>query len=416
MAYEIDLDNPYITLDNDYIESVWWILDKFFKEGFIYEGHKILPYCPRCGTGLASHEVAQGYEEVKTETVVAKFKLKDKDNEYFLAWTTTPWTLPSNVCLTVNPDVTYLRVKQGEEVYYVAEALADQVLGEDYEVLEKLKGKDLEYMEYEQLIPFIKVDEDKKAFFVTVADYVTTEDGTGIVHTAPAFGEDDYNTGLRYNLPMLKPVDDEGKFTETIWKGQFVMDADPEIIQWLKENGKLYKKQKVVHNYPHCWRCHTPLIYYAKPSWYIEITRLKDKLIENNNSVNWYPAFVGEKRFGNWLENLNDWAISRSRYWGTPLPIWRCKDCGHVDSVGSRKELIERAIEDIDESIELHRPYVDEIHFKCEKCGGIMEREKDVIDVWFDSGAMPFAQHHYPFENKENFDKLFPAEIGRAHV
>ncbi len=411
MAYEIDLDNPYITLDNDYIESVWWILDKFFKEGFIYEGHKILPYCPRCGTGLASHEVAQGYEEVKTETVVAKFKLKDKVNEYFLAWTTTPWTLPSNVCLTVNPDVTYLRVKQGEEVYYVAEALADQVLGEDYEVLEKLKGKDLEYMEYEQLIPFIKVDEDKKAFFVTVADYVTTEDGTGIVHTAPAFGEDDYNTGLRYNLPMLKPVDDEGKFTETIWKGQFVMDADPAIIQWLKENGKLYKKQKVVHNYPHCWRCHTPLIYYAKPSWYIEITRLKDKLIENNNSVNWYPAFVGEKRFGNWLENLNDWAISRSRYWGTPLPIWRCKDCGHVDSVGSRKELIERAIEDIDESIELHRPYVDEIHFKCEKCGGIMEREKDVIDVWFDSGAMPFAQHHYPFENKENFDKLFPADF-----
>ncbi len=411
MAYEIDLDNPYITLDNDYIESVWWILDKFFKEGFIYEGHKILPYCPRCGTGLASHEVAQGYEEVKTETVVAKFKLKDKVNEYFLAWTTTPWTLPSNVCLTVNPDVTYLRVKQGEEVYYVAEALADQVLGEDYEVLEKLKGKDLEYMEYEQLIPFIKVDEDKKAFFVTVADYVTTEDGTGIVHTAPAFGEDDYNTGLRYNLPMLKPVDDEGKFTETIWKGQFVMDADPAIIQWLKENGKLYKKQKVVHNYPHCWRCHTPLIYYAKPSWYIEITRLKDKLIENNNSVNWYPAFVGEKRFGNWLENLNDWAISRSRYWGTPLPIWRCKDCGHVNSVGSRKELIERAIEDIDESIELHRPYVDEIHFKCEKCGGIMEREKDVIDVWFDSGAMPFAQHHYPFENKENFDKLFPADF-----
>lgn len=411
MAYEIDLDNPYITLDNDYIESVWWILDKFFKEGFIYEGHKILPYCPRCGTGLASHEVAQGYEEVKTETVVAKFKLKDKDNEYFLAWTTTPWTLPSNVCLTVNPEVTYLRVKQGEEIYYVAETLADQVLGEDYEVLEKKKGKDLEYMEYEQLIPFIKVDEDKKAFFVTVADYVTTEDGTGIVHTAPAFGEDDYNTGLKYNLPMLKPVDDEGKFTETIWKGKFVMDADPEIIQWLKENGKLYKKQKVVHNYPHCWRCHTPLIYYAKPSWYIEMTRLKDKLIENNNSVNWYPAFVGEKRFGNWLENLNDWAISRSRYWGTPLPIWRCRDCGHVDSVGSRKELIERAIEDIDESIELHRPYVDEIHFKCDKCGGIMDREKDVIDVWFDSGAMPFAQHHYPFENKENFDKLFPADF-----
>ena len=411
MAYEIDLDNPYITLDNDYIESVWWILDRFFKEGFIYEGHKILPYCPRCGTGLASHEVAQGYEEIKTETVVAKFKLKGKDNEYFLAWTTTPWTLPSNVCLTVNPEVTYLRVKQGEEIYYVAEALANQVLGEDYEVIEKFTGKDLEYIEYEQLIPFIKIGEDKKAFFVTVADYVTTEDGTGIVHTAPAFGEDDYNTGNRYNLPMLKPVDDEGKFTDTPWKGKFVMDADPDIIQWLKENGKLYKKQKVVHNYPHCWRCHTPLLYYAKPSWYIEITRLKDKLIENNNSVNWYPSFVGEKRFGNWLENLNDWAISRSRYWGTPLPLWRCKDCGHVTSVGSRKELVEKAIEDIDESIELHRPYVDNIHFKCEKCGGIMEREKDVIDVWFDSGAMPFAQHHYPFENKENFDKLFPADF-----
>ena len=243
MAYEIDMDNPYITLNNDYIESVWWILDKFFKEGFIYEGHKILPYCPRCGTGLASHEVAQGYEEIKTETVVAKFKVKDKDNEYFLAWTTTPWTLPSNVCLAVNPDVKYLKVRQNEEIYYVAEALADQVLGEDYEVMEKLTGKDLEYMEYEQLIPFIEVDKNKKAFFVTVADYVTTEDGTGIVHTAPAFGEDDYNTGVRYNLPMLQPVDDEGKFTDTIWKGQFVMDVDPEIIQWLRENGKLYKKQ-----------------------------------------------------------------------------------------------------------------------------------------------------------------------------
>ena len=411
MAYEIDMDDPYITLDNDYIESVWWILDKFFKEGYIYEGHKILPYCPRCGTGLASHEVAQGYQEIKTETVIAKFKLKDKENQYFLAWTTTPWTLPSNVCLTVNPAVTYLRVKQNDEIYYVAEALAEQVLGEDYEVLDKLNGKDLEYMEYEQLIPFLKVDEDKKAFYVTLADYVTTEDGTGIVHTAPAFGEDDYNTGVRYNLPILKPVDDEGKFTDTIWKGKFVMDADPDIIQWLRENGKLYKKQRVAHNYPHCWRCSTPLIYYARPSWYIEMTRLKDKLIENNNSVNWYPAFVGEKRFGNWLENLNDWAISRSRYWGTPLPIWRCRDCGHVDSVGSRKELIERAIEDIDMSIELHRPYVDDIHFKCDKCGGIMEREKDVIDVWFDSGAMPFAQHHYPFENKENFDKLFPADF-----
>jgi isoleucyl-tRNA synthetase len=409
MAYEIDLDNPYITLENDYIESVWWILDKFFKEGFVYEGHKILPYCPRCGTGLASHEVAQGYEEMKTETVVVKFKLKDKD-EYFLAWTTTPWTLPSNVCVTVNPEETYLKVRQNDEIYYVGKVLADKVLGEDYEVIEEYKGKDLEYVEYEQLIPFIKVDGDKKAFFVTLGDYVTTEDGTGIVHSAPAFGEDDYNTGVRYNLPVLKPVDDEGKFTDTIWKGKFVMDADLDIIQWLRENGKLYKKERIVHNYPHCWRCHTPLLYYAKPSWYIEITKLKDKLIENNNGVNWYPDFVGEKRFGNWLENLNDWAISRSRYWGTPLPIWRCEECNHTTSVGSRKELSEKAIENIDESIELHRPYVDDVHLKCEKCGGIMTREKDVVDVWFDSGAMPFAQHHYPFENKENFNKLFPAD------
>ena len=410
MAYEIDMDNPYITLENDYIESVWWILDKFFKEGLIYEGHKILPYCSRCGTGLASHEVAQGYAEIKTDTVVVKFKLKDKD-EYFLVWTTTPWTLPSNVCLTVNPEEIYLKVKQNDEIYYVVKALADKVLKEDYEVIEEYKGKDLEYIEYEQLIPFVKVKENKKAFFVTVADYVTTEDGTGIVHTAPAFGEDDYNTGVRYNLPVLQPVDDEGKFTDTIWKGKFVMDADPDIIQWLRENGKLYRKQRMEHNYPHCWRCNTPLLYYAKPSWYIEITKLKDQLVENNNGVNWYPDYVGEKRFGNWLENLNDWAISRSRYWGTPFPVWRCKDCGHTTSVGSRKELVEKAIEDIDENVELHRPYVDNIHFKCEKCNGIMNREEDVIDVWFDSGAMPFAQYHYPFENAENFDKLFPADF-----
>jgi len=408
MAYLIDLDNPYITLDNDYIESVWWILDKFFKEGLIYEGHKILPYCSRCGTGLASHEVAQGYEEIKTETVVAKFKLKDKD-EYFLAWTTTPWTLPSNVSLTVNPEVDYVKVRQNDEVYYLAKELAEKVLGEDYEVLEEMKGKDLEYIEYEQLIPFVKVD--GKAFFVTVADYVTTEDGTGIVHTAPAFGEDDYNTGMKYNLPVIQPVSEEGKFTETIWKDKFVMDADPEIIQWLRQEGKLYKKERIAHNYPHCWRCKTPLLYYAKPSWYIEMTKLKDQLIKNNNEVNWYPSFVGEKRFGNWLENLNDWAISRSRYWGTPLPIWRCDDCGHVDSVGSRKELIERAIEDIDMDIELHRPYVDEVHLRCDKCNGTMTREKDVIDVWFDSGAMPFAQHHYPFEHKDDFHTLFPADF-----
>ncbi|WIF95398.1 isoleucine--tRNA ligase [Caminicella sporogenes] len=410
MAYAIDLENAYITLDNDYIETIWWILDKFYKEGLIYEGHKILPYCTRCGTGLASHEVAQGYQEIKSNTVVVKFKVKGKD-EYFLVWTTTPWTLASNVALTVNPDEVYIKVKSEKtgEIYYVSKTLAPDVIEGEYKVLEEFKGKDLEYMEYEQLMPFVKPD--KKAFFVTCADYVTTEDGTGIVHTAPAFGEDDYNTGKRYNLPVLQPVNEDGKYTATPWEGMFVLDADIEIIKWLHAEGKLYKKQKMAHNYPHCWRCKTPLLYYAKPSWYIEMTRLKDKLIENNNTVEWYPSYVGEKRFGNWLENLNDWAISRSRYWGTPLNLWRC-ECGHVESIGSRKELVEKAIEDIDESIELHRPYVDEIHIKCEKCGGVMTRVTDVIDCWFDSGSMPFAQHHYPFENKENFfDELFPADF-----
>jgi len=408
MGYAIDLDHPYITLENDYIESVWWILDKFFKEGYIYEGHKILPYCPRCGTGLASHEVAQGYKEVKTNTVIVAFKRKDAE-EYFLVWTTTPWTLASNVALAVHPEETYLKVRAKGNVYYVVDKLASQVLGEDFEVLEALKGKDLEYLEYEQLMPFVKAD--KKAFFVTVADFVTTEDGTGIVHIAPAFGEDDYQVGQRYNLPVLQPVDEEGKYIETPWKGRFVMDADPDIIKWLQQEGKLFKKEKIVHNYPHCWRCTTPLLYYAKPSWYIEMTRLKDQLIENNKKVNWYPDYVGEKRFGNWLENLNDWALSRNRYWGTPLNIWRCA-CGHIESIGSRKELVEKAIEEIDESIELHRPYIDQVHIRCEKCGGEMTRVPEVIDCWFDSGAMPYAQHHYPFENEEKFDEeLFPADF-----
>ena len=408
MAFLADMENPYITLDNDYIETSWHLLDDFFKKGLVYEGAKILPYCPRCGTGLASHEVAQGYKNIKSETATVKFKLKDKD-EYFLAWTTTPWTLPSNVALTVNPEVDYVKVNFKDEIFYCAKALADKLFGEgEFEVLETMKGKDLEYIEYEQLLPFVKVD--KKAFFVTCADYVTVEDGTGIVHSAPAFGEDDYQTGRKYDLPLVNPVNEEGKFSQTPWEGKFVMDADHEIIHYLRDNNKLFAKQKMEHNYPHCWRCSTPLIYYSKPSWYIEVTKYKDKLIENNNSVNWYPDFVGEKRFGNWLENLNDWAISRSRYWGTPLPIWKC-ECGHTTSVGSRKELVERAIEDIDESIELHRPYVDDVHLTCEKCGKSMTREPDVMDVWFDSGAMPFAQHHYPFENKENFDNLFPADF-----
>ena len=411
MAYEVDLDNPYITLDNNYIESVWWILDKFNKEGYLYEGHKILPYCPRCGTGLASHEVAQGYKEVKTNTVIAKFKRKGTENEYFLAWTTTPWTLPSNVALTVNGEVDYLKVKKDDEIYYVSKPLANKVLGEGtYEILEEMKGAALEGVEYEQLMPFVTTDE--KAFYITLGDYVTTEDGTGIVHTAPAFGEDDYNLGRKYNLPVLQPVDESGKFTATPWEGKFVMEdgLDVEIIKWLAHENKLFSKMKVEHNYPHCWRCSTPLVYYAKPSWYIEMTRLKDKLIENNNGVNWYPKFVGEGRFGNWLENLNDWAVSRTRYWGTPLNVWRC-ECGHKQSVGSREELAQKAIENVDpKTVELHRPYVDDIHLKCECCGKPMTRVTEVIDCWFDSGAMPFAQHHYPFENKENFDQLFPAD------
>ena len=410
MGYLIDMDNPYITLDNNYIESVWWILDKFHKEGYIYEGHKILPYCSRCGTGLASHEVAQGYKEVKTNTLIAKFKRKDAENEYFLAWTTTPWTLASNVALAVSPTEVYVKVQQESEIYYLSKTLAPKVLKGEYTVLEEILGKDLEYIEYEQLMPFVKPD--KKAFFVVLGDYVTTEDGTGIVHTAPAFGEDDYNVGRKYGLPVVQPVGEDGKYIGTIWDGRFVMEEglDVDIIKWLAAENKLYSKEKMDHNYPHCWRCQTPLLYYAKPSYYIEMTKLKDQLVSNNNTVNWFPDYVGEKRFGNWLENVNDWAISRSRYWGTPLNIWTCS-CGHKESIGSISELVEKSIEPIDESIELHRPYVDDIHINCPKCNEQMTRVKDVIDCWFDSGSMPFAQHHYPFENKENFDELFPADF-----
>ena len=406
----IDIEHPYITYDNNYIETEWWILKKFFDEGLIYDGLKILPYCPRCGTGLASHEVAQGYKEVSVNTVTVPFKLKNMDNTYLLVWTTTPWTLLANVAACVNPNEEYVKCASKGYNFIVAKKLADKVLGEGYEIVEEYLGKDLEYMEYEQLLPIIKVP--GKAFFITCADYVTMEDGTGIVHIAPAFGQDDYEVGLKYNLPMINPVDEAGCYKEGPWKGRLVVDSELEleIIKYLAGEDKLFKKQKMVHNYPHCWRCKTPLVYYSKPSLYIKVTALKDKIVEANKKVNWYPEFVGEKRFGNWLENLNDWAISRNRYWGTPIPLWRC-ECGHDEMIGSRCELCERAIEKIDENIELHRPYVDDVHIKCPKCGGVMTRVKDVIDCWFDSGSMPFAQYHYPFENKELWKEQFPADF-----
>ena len=407
MGQFIDLDNRYITYDNNYIETEWWILKKFFDEGLFYEGSKILPYCPRCGTGLASHEVAQGYKEVPVDTVIVPMKKKNED-VYFLVWTTTPWTLLANVAICVNPKEEYVLCESAGYKFIVAKKLANKVLGDDYNVLETYLGKDLEYTEYEQLIPELKVD--KKAFFVTCDSYVTMEDGTGIVHIAPAYGADDATVGKNYNLPYVNPVGEDGCYTEGPWKGMLVFDADVEVIKYLKSNDKLFKKQRIVHNYPHCWRCKSPLIYYSKPSFYLEVTKLKDKIIENNKKVNWYPSYVGEKRFGNWLENLNDWAISRTRYWGCPLPLWRCT-CGHDEMIGSRKELIERAIEKINESIDLHRPYVDDIHLTCPECGKTMTRVKDVIDCWFDSGAMPFAQYHYPFENMELWESQFPADF-----
>ena len=407
MGQFIDLEHPYVTYDNNYIETEWWILKKFFDEGLFYEGHKILPFCTRCGTGLASHEVAQGYKEVTANTVIVSMKKKDED-VYFLVWTTTPWTLISNVALCVNPKELYILAESRGTKFIVAKALANKVLGDDYTVLEEYSGKNLEYMEYEQLIPSLKVD--KKAFFVTVADYVTMDAGTGIVHIAPAFGQDDYNVGKRYDLPVLNPVGEDGCYTEGLWKGRNVFEVDIDVIKYLKENDKLFKKEKIKHDYPHCWRCGTPLLYYAKPSYYLEVTKLKDQVVKNNNGVNWYPSFVGEKRFGNWLLNMNDWAISRNRYWGTPLPLWRCS-CGHMEMIGSRKELVEKSIEEIDESIDLHRPYVDNVHITCPDCGKEMSRVKEVIDCWFDSGSMPFAQYHYPFENKELFEEQFPANF-----
>lgn len=413
MAFLYDMDHPYVTMDNNYIETEWWLLDQAFKKGYIYEGAKVMPYCPRCGTGLASHEVAQGYEFEKTLTLTVRFKKKGASNEYFLAWTTTPWTLPSNLALAVNPDLDYVKVfdKEDDCYYYMAKSLMAKLMDKrDYEVVEEMKGTDLELLEYEQLMPYVKT-QPGKAFKVILADYVSAEDGTGIVHIAPAFGEDDYQACRKYDLDFIQPVDLEGRFTETPWKGEFVFDTNEKIWRHLQEEGKVFAKETMEHNYPHCWRCHTPLIYYARPSWYIEMSKFSGKMVENNQTVNWFPQTIGDKRFGNWLENVKDWAISRSRYWGTPLNIWRC-ECGHTDTVASRAELKERAIEDISEDIELHRPYVDNVHIKCDKCGGTMTRVPDVLDVWFDSGAMPFAQLHYPFENKELFEKgYYPADF-----
>ena len=407
MGQFIDLDNAYVTYNNDYIETEWWILKKFFDEGLFYEGVKILPYCTRCGTGLASHEVAQGYKEIDVNSVIVPMKKKESD-VYFLVWTTTPWTLIANVALCVNPEASYSLVESEGNKFILATNLVETVLGNEAKIIDNYKGSDLEYTEYEQLLPFITPN--KKAFYITCDNYVTLEDGTGIVHIAPAFGADDANVAKKYGLPIVQPVGEDGTYTEGPWKGMKVFDADLEVIKYLKENGKLFRKIKLKHNYPHCWRCNTPLLYYSKPSYYLEVTKLKDKIIANNKTVNWYPEYVGEKRFGNWLENLNDWAISRNRYWGTPLPLWIC-ECGHEEMIGSRQELVDKATESIDSSIELHRPYVDNIHLKCPKCGKSMTRVKDVIDVWFDSGSMPFAQYHYPFENKELFECQFPADF-----
>ena len=409
MGQFIDLEHPYITYDNDYIETEWYILKRFFDEGLFYEGVKILPWCPRCGTGLASHEVAQGYEPTVANTVIVPFKRKDAD-EYFLVWTTTPWTLISNVALCVNPNADYVKVESKGYKFILGKTLVNSVLGEDAQVLEEYKGSDLEYIKYEQLLPFLEPNNDN-GFIVTCDDYVTTEDGTGIVHIAPAFGQDDANVGKKYKLPYLNPVSEDATYTEGPWKGMNIFDADLEVIKWLKENDKLFSKQKLEHDYPHCWRCHSPLVYYSRPSYYLEITKIKDKIIEANNKINWFPSFVGEKRFGNWLTNLNDWAISRNRYWGTPLPLWKC-ECGHTEMIGSRSELKEKSIEDIDiDTLDLHRPFVDDIHIKCPKCGKVMNRCEEVIDCWFDSGSMPFSQYHYPFENKELWSSQFPADF-----
>jgi isoleucyl-tRNA synthetase len=415
MGYWLDMEHPYITLQNNYIESVWWLLSQMFRKGLIYKGYKIVPYCPSCGTPLSSHEVAQGYRDVEDPSVFVKFKSMTEDNTWFLAWTTTPWTLISNVALAVHPKETYVKVKHHDQILILAKARLS-VLDGDYEIISEFKGKTLEHHPYEPLFRF--VEPDKKAWYVGLADYVTMEDGTGIVHTAPAFGQDDYTLALKYDLPFIQPVNEEGKFNQVItpWAGIFVKTADKDIIRHLKDAGNLYKRTQVFHSYPHCWRCESPLIYYARDSWYIRTSEYKELMKQNNASVNWYPPFVGEKRFGEWLENNVDWALSRDRFWGTPLNIWICDECGKLESISSIAELREKGRLSegypIPEDIELHKPYIDCVELKCPACSAKMHRTSEVIDCWFDSGAMPFAQWHYPFENKDIFEsELFPADF-----
>ena len=413
VGFWADMEHPYITYENDYIESVWWALNEIWKKGLLYKGHKVVPYCPRCGTPLSSHEVAQGYKDVKERSAMVKFKAKDEDNTYFLAWTTTPWTLPSNLGLVVNPEVDYVKVSYEGQNLIMAEALVESVFANkegEHPVLERFKGKALEYREYEPLYPYAEGKIKKKAFYVMCDGYVTTSDGTGIVHTAPAFGEDDARVCRAYDMPFVQFVDAKGNMTEdTDWPGTFVKDADPLILDDLKAAGKLFKAPKFEHSYPRCWRCDTPLIYYARESWFIKMTAVKEQLIANNNTINWIPDAIGKGRFGEWLEHVQDWGISRNRYWGTPLNVWECS-CGHQHSIGSIAELKSMS-DNCPEDIELHRPYIDAVTIKCPECGGEMKRVPEVIDCWFDSGSMPFAQWHYPFENKEIFDERYPADF-----
>ena len=414
VGFWADMDDPYVTYHDNYIESEWWALKEIWNKELLYKGFKIVPYCPRCGTPLSSHEVAQGYKDVKERSAIAKFKVKNED-AYILAWTTTPWTLPSNVALCVNPVEEYVKVKNNDGlIYYLAKALTDAVLTEGYEILESYTGKELEYKEYEPLFHFadsICEKQHKKAFYVTCDNYVTLSDGTGIVHIAPAFGEDDAKVGRKYDLPFVQLVDEKGEMTqETDWSGVFCKKADPMVLKALEEKGLLYSAPKFEHSYPHCWRCDTPLIYYARESWFIKMTAVKEDLIRNNNTINWIPESIGKGRFGDWLENIQDWGISRNRYWGTPLNVWEC-ECGHMHAIGSREELAQMSGNPAAKTVELHRPYIDEITIACPKCNGTMKRVPEVIDCWFDSGAMPFAQHHYPFENKELFEQQFPAQF-----